>query len=289
VSKPRGLPTDLQMRHDEHFVDKLTAPQTQTIGKMIDLPSIEPNPQQPRRDVGDLTDLVASIKEKGVLEPILVRRHGLGYQIIAGERRYHAARAAGLTQVPCIEIEVDERGVLEISLIENLQRRDLDPFEEGDAIRELCDRFEYTHERIAQKLGKSRTSITEILSIAGIPEELREICRRADISSKSLLVEIARQPTPEMMGEFVERISRDRMTRDEARKLRAVPPPATEDGAQPSGDAAPRSGFVLKMKIESIPGTIHLRFAQQDIGKAQIITALRGLIDQIEASEEIPR
>ena len=124
MSKTRGLPTDLRMRHDVHFVDQLAAPQTQSIGKMIDLLELDPNPQQPRREIGDLTDLIASIKEKGILEPILVRHLGLRYQIIAGERRYHAAKAAGLAQVPCIELEVDDRGVLEISLIENLQRRD---------------------------------------------------------------------------------------------------------------------------------------------------------------------
>lgn len=289
MSKSRGLPTDLRMRHDMHFVDQLTAPQAQAIGRMVELASLEPNPQQPRRGIGDLTDLIASIKEKGVLEPILVRRHGAGFQIIAGERRFHAARAAGLAQVPCIELEVDERGVLEISLIENLQRRDLDPFEEGDAIRELCDRFKYTHDKIAQKLGKSRSSVTEILSIAAIPGDLREICRRADISSKSLLVEIARQPTAEMMNEFVDRIVKERLTRDDARKLRAVPPPSAEDGLPQAGDAGSRGGFVLRMKLEELSGSVQIRFAQPQVRKSEIIAALQGLIRQIEASDEIPR
>jgi len=276
------------MRHDEHFVDQLTAPPTQAIGRMIEISSLEPNPQQPRRDIGDLTDLVASIKEKGVLEPILVRRLGDQFQIIAGERRFHAARAAGLTQVPCIELEVDERGVLEISLIENLQRRDLDPFEEGDAIRELCDRFKYTHDKIAQKLGKSRTSVTEILSISGIPLEMREICRRADISSKSLLVEIARQPTPEMMSEFLDRIASERMTREDARRLRAVPPPAADDKSGVQPEPGPRGGFILKLKIDEMPGTVQLRFAQSDIRKSEVISALKTLIRRIETSDEIP-
>jgi ParB family transcriptional regulator, chromosome partitioning protein len=273
------------MRHDVHFVDQLAAPQSQTIGRMVELAALEPNPQQPRREIGDLTDLVASIKEKGILEPILVRKLGAGYQIIAGERRFHAAKAAGLAQVPCIELEVDERGVLEISLIENLQRRDLDPFEEGDAIRELCDRFSYTHEKIAQKLGKARTSITEILSISGIPSELREVCRRADISSKSLLVEIARQPTPELMWEFVDRIAKDRLTRDDARKLRALPPPE-ESGSENGSDKSSKGGFVLKLKIEKVPGTLHLRFAQAHVRKSEILAALNELIAQVEGSSE---
>lgn len=271
------------MRHDVHFVDQLAAPQTQSIGKMIDLLELDPNPQQPRREIGDLTDLVASIKEKGILEPILVRHLGLRYQIIAGERRYHAAKAAGLAQVPCIELEVDDRGVLEISLIENLQRRDLDPFEEGDAIRELCDRFEYTHEKIAQKLGKSRTSITEIMSIASIPMDLRDICRRADISSKSLLVEIARQPTAELMAEFVERIARDRLTRDDARKLRAVPPPSG-DAASAGDESASKSGFTMKIKFEELGGTLHLKFAQPEVRRGEVIAALQDLITRVRNS-----
>jgi ParB family chromosome partitioning protein len=276
------------MRHDVHFVDQLAAPQSQAIGRMIEIGSLAPNPQQPRREIGDLTDLVASIKEKGVLEPILVRRHDEGYQIIAGERRYHAARAAGLTQIPCIEIEVDERGVLEISLIENLQRRDLDPFEEGDAIRELCDRFNYTHEKIAQKLGKSRTSVTEIMSIAAIPSELRDICRRADISSKSLLVEIARQPTQEMMNEFVDRIARDRLTREDARRLRAVPPPNVDGDPTDSSDLSSRGGFVLRMKLNDGAGSVHFRFAQHEVRKIDVIAALQSLITQLEESKDFP-
>jgi len=276
------------MRHDVHFVDQLTAPSTQTIGRMVDITTLEPNPQQPRRQIGDLSDLISSIKEKGVLEPILVRRQPVGFQIIAGERRFHAAKAVGLTQVPCIELEVDERGVLEISLIENLQRRDLDPFEEGNAILELCERFSYTHEKVALKLGKSRSSVTEILSIASIPEELRELCRRADISSKSLLVEIARQPTPELMKEFVERVTRERLTRDDARRLRAVPPPASDAPEARDGERNPQAGFVLKMKIVSVPATVHLRFTKPDVRKPQILAALRELIRQVEASDDIP-
>jgi ParB family chromosome partitioning protein len=191
--------------------------------------------------------------------------------------------------VPCIELEVDEKGVLEISLIENLQRRDLDPFEEGDAIFDLCERFNYTHEKVAQKLGKSRTSITEILSVAGIPDELREICRRADISSKSLLVEIARQPTPELMRQFVERIARDRLTRDDARRLRAVPPPDGPESEPAATAKDARSNVVLKLSIEDFPATVQLRFQERgEVRKPQVIAALQALIRRVEASNEIP-
>jgi ParB family chromosome partitioning protein len=287
VSKSRGLPTTIRMRHDTHFVDSLVTPQAHTVGRMIDLALLDPNPEQPRRTIGEIGDLVASIKEKGLLEPLIVRPLGDRFQIIAGERRYHAAKAAGLSLVPCIELDVDERGVLEISLIENLQRRDLDPFEESDAISALCDRFEYTHDKIARKLGKSRTSVTEMLGIARIPETIRELCRRADISSKSLLIEVARQPTDEAMLAFVERIAKDRLSRDDARKLRAVPPPENVEGEAATTEG-PRRGFVLKLKFEAIPGTVQLRFANPEVRKAEILQALRELIARVENADELP-
>ena len=145
MSKQRGLPSTRRMRHDYHFVENLAGRHTETIGKMIALEKIDLNPRQPREDVGDLTDLISSIKEKGVLEPLLVSPRGDRYQIIAGERRFRASIKAGLSQVPCIEVDADEKGILEISLIENLQRKDLTPFEEAEGIQSLCQRFGYTH------------------------------------------------------------------------------------------------------------------------------------------------
>jgi len=139
------------MRHDHHFVDHLVAAPAGGVGRMIPIEQLEPNPDQPRRVFGEMADLISSIKEKGVLEPVLVRPAGEKFQIIAGERRYRASIEAGLSQVPCIELDVDDRGVLEISLIENLQRLDLDPFEEADGLKRLSEKFLYTHDEIARK------------------------------------------------------------------------------------------------------------------------------------------
>jgi len=125
VSKQKGLPTSRKMRHDFHFVENLTARKNDSIGRLIPIEKIDLNPSQPREQVGDLTDLVSSIKEKGVLEPVLVSPRSGRFQIIAGERRYRASLKAGLSQLPCIEVDADEKGILEISLIENLQRKDL--------------------------------------------------------------------------------------------------------------------------------------------------------------------
>ncbi len=197
MARMTGLPEARRMRHDSHFVDEVTSQRSESIGRMIDIRRVQPNPHQPRKEFGDLSEMVSSVKEKGILEPILVRSHDGHFQIIAGERRYQAAKLAGLQRVPCIEVDVDARGMLEISLIENLQRRDLTPFEESAAIQQLCDQFRYTHEEIARKLGKSRTVITEILSLNRIPDDVQERCRQADIVSKSMLLQIVRLPTTE--------------------------------------------------------------------------------------------
>ena len=148
MSKRLGLPVTLKMRHDAHYVESLTSYSGATIGRMLPVEQIRPNPEQPRKALGDLRELADSIRQKGVLEPLLVRfvpREDC-YYIISGERRYHAARAAGLREVPCIEKSADEAETLEISLIENIQRKDLTPFEEADGLQRLAEQFDYSHE-----------------------------------------------------------------------------------------------------------------------------------------------
>src|SRR5215211_9280014 len=166
------------MRHDAHYVEELSGQSPVTIGRMISIEQLDPNPEQPRVEIGDLTELTSSIKEKGVLEPLLVKPSRLSgrWMIIAGERRWRAAREAGLRDVPCIEMDVDDRAVAEIALIENLQRKDLTAWEEADGLWALCERFGYTHEDVAKKVGKSRSSVTEALSITTLPEVIREKC-----------------------------------------------------------------------------------------------------------------
>src|ERR1051325_2330048 len=117
-------------------------------------------------------------------------------------------------------MDVDDRAVAEIALIENMQRKDLTPWEEADGLRALCDWFGYTHEEVARKVGKSRSTVTEALSISGIPDSIREICRDAEISSKSLLLQIVRQPDDDSMRSMAEQIAAEGLTRDGARKAR---------------------------------------------------------------------
>ncbi|MSO45392.1 MAG: ParB/RepB/Spo0J family partition protein [Acidobacteria bacterium] len=195
------------MRHDEHYVEALAASAGTPIGRLIPIDQIEPNPDQPRQVMGDLSELMASIAEKGILEPIVVRQRGERYQIIAGERRYQAAVQVGLRELPAVIRDVDDTELIELALIENLQRKDLTPFEEAEALRGLADRCGYTHEDLARRLGKSRTSVTESLALSGMPENVRDLCRLADISSKSLLLQIVRQETQQKMTALIEKIA----------------------------------------------------------------------------------
>jgi ParB family transcriptional regulator, chromosome partitioning protein len=145
---------------------------------LISTEKIFPNPQQPRMQMDDqlLNELAASILEHGILQPLIVsKRPDMdGYTLIAGERRWRAAMIAGLSMVPALERTVSERGQLEIALIENLQRTDLTPLEMAEAYRHLAEDFSLTHEQIAERVGKSRTSVTNTIRLLNLPEQVRK-------------------------------------------------------------------------------------------------------------------
>jgi ParB family chromosome partitioning protein len=210
------------MRHDTHYVEELSKHRPTQIGRMIPIDKLDPNPEQPRTEIGDLTELSASISEKGVLEPLLVKPSRLTgrWMIIAGERRWRAAREAGLSEVPCIEMEVDDRTVAEIALIENMQRKDLTIWEEADGLLFLCEKFGYTRDDVARKVGKSRSTVTELISIASLPEDVREQCRQAGITAKSILLQMVRQPDDESMRRLAAQITSEGLTREDAREVR---------------------------------------------------------------------
>jgi ParB family chromosome partitioning protein len=203
----RGLPETVSMRHDEHYVEALAASAGAPVGRMVAIEQIDPNPNQPRQVMGDLSELIASIAEQGILEPLVVRQRGDRFQIIAGERRYQASVQAGLHELPVVIRDVDDTEMLELALIENLQRKDLTPFEESEALEGLAARCGYTHEDLARRLGKSRTAVTESLALTAMPQEVRNLCRLADISSKSLLLQVVRQETAEKMTALIEKIA----------------------------------------------------------------------------------
>jgi ParB family transcriptional regulator, chromosome partitioning protein len=278
VSKRLGLPVTLKMRHDAHYVESLTSYSGATIGRMIPVEQIRPNPEQPRKALGDLRELSDSIRQKGVLEPLLVRfvsREDC-YYIISGERRYHAARAAGLREVPCIEKSADDSETLEISLIENIQRKDLTPFEEADGLQRLAEQFDYSHEELAKKLGKARSSVSETLSLRNIPESLRKKCVENGVTTKSLLLQIARQPTERRMLEMFARILESGLTRDEARKVRSD----QKEGPQ---RAQP---FIFQYEPENEAFRFRLQFKKSHVSRDELIRTLREILAQLEGTSE---
>jgi ParB family transcriptional regulator, chromosome partitioning protein len=274
VSKRIGLPVTLKMRHDAHYVEQLTTFSGAAIGRMIPLDKIRPNPDQPRKALGDLHDLSESIREKGVLEPLLVRFVPFEevYDIISGERRYHAAREAGLREVPCIEKSVDDAETLEIALIENLQRKDLTPFEEADGLQRLADHFAYTHEDIAQKISRARSSVSETLSLRNIPDAVRRTCIEAGIVSKSLLLQISRQPTEKKMLEAVARIIQGGLTRDEARRERL-----DEKAAGPRPQP-----FIFNFQPENESFRLKIQFRKSNVSRRELIDTLHAILEQLE-------
>jgi len=146
---------------------------------------LKPNMFQPRKDFDDetISELASSIKEKGILQPLVVRTISGGYEIIAGERRWRAAQRAGITRVPVIIKEATDREVLELALIENLQREDLNPIEEAVAYQQLIDEFELTHEDVSQQIGKDRSTITNQLRLLKLPEEAKKALIAGDITA----------------------------------------------------------------------------------------------------------
>ncbi len=146
---------------------------------------IEPNPDQPRKtfDKEKLESLAASIKEHGLIQPVLVKRASNGmYVIIAGERRWRASKLAGLSEIPCIIGDYSEKEVMELALIENLQREDLDPIEESDGYQKLMDTFSLTQEQVAERVGKSRSAVANSLRLAGLPLEVKKMVKKGEIT-----------------------------------------------------------------------------------------------------------
>src|SRR5436309_386604 len=270
------------MRHDTHFVEELTARHETPVGKMAPLSTIEPDPNQPRSAMGDLDELVASIREKGVLEPILVRPRpeaedeaetapaGILYRIISGERRYRAAQEAGLYEVPAIEMDVTDQEALEIALIENLQRKDLTPFEEAEGYRMLGEAHGYTHEEISEAVGKSRTVVTESLSLLQMPPRVRDTVQALGLTSKSLLLEVLKAGDEEEMIDLLEEVARRGLNRDDLRqRLRR---------GDKGGRSSRRKPYVFRFKAPDRTFSLSLSFRQSEVDQDDLIRALEQIL-----------
>ena len=179
----RGLSALLgEDTEDYAALDKVRAP------REVPVEFLSPSPIQPRRrfDEPGLSSLVDSVREHGVLQPILVRRVGEktdAYEIVAGERRWRAAQTAQLTRVPVIIKDLDDREALELALVENIQREDLTPIEEGDGYQRLIDEFEYTQDQLARMIGRSRSHIANTLRLLNLPDEIKAMLDEGVLSA----------------------------------------------------------------------------------------------------------
>jgi ParB family chromosome partitioning protein len=272
------------MRHDSHFVDQLVRADELPVGRRIAIHLIEANPDQPRSAMGDLSELTKSIVDKGVLEPILVRPRGDGrFTIISGERRFRASLDAGLAEIPCIEMDVPDNELLEIALIENLQRKDLSPFEEAEGYRALQERHGYTHEQIADGVGKSRVTITEALSIARLPDRVQAECRRADIGSRSFLLELGRLKDEDLMLAAVAAMANgEGFSRDVLRE-------AKKDARRGAGSGSRLGGLKRAYTLDFTPADRNYKVSLVLKGrihkKDEILEAVRDLARRIEKGD----
>ena len=224
------------------FEDAAPSFESDTKIETLPLREIEPDPGQPRKTFDDetLAELSASIAEHGLLQPIAVRpKPSGGYLIVAGERRWRASRMAGLTEVPVIVKDVTDEQAMELALVENLQREDLDPVEEAVGIRELMTRCDLTQEQAARKLGKSRSALANSLRLLSLPETVLELLKSGFITIGHAKVVLG-LPTPELQEEAAQMIADNQLNVRQAEALcKKLAKPAKEPVAAPLPSALP--------------------------------------------------
>lgn len=182
--------------------------------QVLELPieNIRPNPYQPRQEFspGELAELALSISQVGILQPLSVRRTSSGWELIAGERRLRAAEMAGLPCVPCLPVEADDDASALLALIENLQRKDLDIWEEAAALRQLIDRHHFSQEEAARRVGKSQSTVANKLRLLKLPEDVIDGLRAAHLTERHARA-LLRLDSPELQRSALEHILKNQL------------------------------------------------------------------------------
>lgn len=234
--------------------------------RIVPIERVEPNPDQPRRDFvkADLEELAESIRTKGIIQPLIVRTHPStsgGYEIVAGERRWRAAQIAQIHEVPVVVREMNDTEVLEIAIIENIQRADLNPVEEAMGYRQLQDKFGHTQEQLAGALGKSRSHIANLMRLLTLPDDVMQLLRQGDLTSGHARALI----TTENPSVLAKKVVREGLSVRETERLAkagvAKPKPAKQkaksekdaDTLALEGDLA--ATLKMKVSIEHTAGT----------------------------------
>ncbi len=239
----------------------------------IALDELEPNPYQPRQamDEDGLEDLTVSIETHGVLQPILVRRSGPGYQIVAGERRWRAARRAGLATIPCLVQEADNSQALELAMVENLQRDDLNPLEAARGYRLLMDDFKFTQDQIAQKVGKSRSAVTNTLRLLELPEAVQAALRGGELAEGHARALLQLLDNDEALAAVLARILEEGSSVREAERLvKEVlsPTPPQENETEEAAQGASETATATASAAADIVRDPHIAAAEQRLQTA---------------------
>lgn len=236
----------------------------------IPIEQIHPDPNQPRKNLGDLEGLKASIAEHGIIEPLIVSPDGFdSYKLIAGERRYTAAKQLSLLTVPAISRTIEEHKRLELQIVENLHRKDLDPLEEAGSYKRLMIEFNLKQEEVAKRIGKSVASINESLRLLDLPDNVKDEFRTSEKVSKSLLLEIVRQPKARQQ-EMWQEAKRGELT---VKKVREQKPTKAMQGGERAKPA--------KKEIKTELAVITLRFRKARVTKDEIKAALTEAIKSL--------
>ena len=240
----------------------------------LPISQVEPGLNQPRKrfEQGALDDLAESIRVHGIIQPLTVRRLASGYyQIIAGERRWRAAKAAGLQEVPAVIIEADDRKVMELGLIENLQREDLNPAEEARGYQTLMEEYGLTQEQVAQQMGKSRPAITNTLRLLALPEEVMALVEEGSLSAGHARA-ILGAPSPALQKEAAKRVVESQLSVRQTEALVKALQKEKKEKAKPDGpdlslylgelekDLSGRLGRKVKIAHKGKKGRIELEY-----------------------------
>jgi ParB family transcriptional regulator, chromosome partitioning protein len=275
MAKKVGLPDFVKSKFDNHFVEEISIRTRTAVIRNIPIDKIVANALQPRKDLGDLNEMADSIKEKGILEPILIRPKNGKFEIVAGERRYRAAILAGLTEIPCIEHDIADNEALELSIIENIQRKDLNIYEQAFSYKSLSEIYGYTHQDIGLKIGKSRVTVTELIRITDLPGEILKQCVELNISSKTFLLELVKLDNEEQMMEMLNNYSEKPFSREKIKEKRK----ADEEAIIPEKHL---KNFKYNLISEDKSVKIKFDIKSQDTNKDKIINILEKLIEDIK-------
>ncbi len=240
--------------------------------QQVAVSAIRPNPYQPRREFDEaaLRELADSISRHGVLQPLVVRSAAIGYELIAGERRWRAAQMAGLSEVPVVLRACDDGRLLEIALVENLQREDLNPLEEAEAVQRLAETRDLRQEELAQVIGRSRSAVANSLRLLGLPEEVKDLVRKGSLSAGHARAILGLPPNRQVAA-AVEAVARQLSVREVEEMTRRPAAQARPKPSRPAGRVARweerLSGALelpVRIRASARGGAVEIRFRSEE-------------------------